>query len=161
MSYMKILVVYFSRTGNTKKIAESIAEELSCDIEEIVDTKNRSGALGFMRSGKDAMRKSLTKIKDVKCDLSAYDLAIIGTPVWAGRLSTPIRTFIHQYTDQLRRLAFFATHSGDDAQNAFTDMEEISGKKPICILSLTAKEVKKENYIQEVKKFVSDLKNTG
>ncbi|HHF09558.1 flavodoxin [Thermococci archaeon] len=161
MSCMKALVVYFSRTGNTKKIAESIAEELGCDIEEIVDTKNRSGALGFMRSGKDAMRKSLTKIKDVKCDPSEYDLAIIGTPVWARRLSTPVRTFIHQYTNQLSKVAFFATHRGDDAQNAFIDMEELCGKKPVTVMSFRDKEVKEENCIKKIREFISELKSVN
>lgn len=157
MPYMKALVVYFSRTGNTKKIAESIAEELGCDIEEIVDTKNRSGALGYMHSGKDAMRKSLTKIKDMKYDPSEYDLAIIGTPVWVGKLSTPVRTFIHQYTDQLSKVAFFATHSSDDAQNAFTDMEKLSEKKPVAVMSFGDKEVKEENCIKKIREFVSEL----
>jgi flavodoxin len=41
----KILVVYYSRTGMTKKLANSIANLLFADIEEIVDTKNRSGLM--------------------------------------------------------------------------------------------------------------------
>jgi flavodoxin len=43
---MKTLVVYYSRTGTTRKVAEAIAGILRCDIEEVVDTKKRSGILG-------------------------------------------------------------------------------------------------------------------
>ncbi|MEI6774938.1 MAG: hypothetical protein WCL18_09565 [bacterium] len=41
----KILVLYYSRTGITKKLATFIGDVLDADIEEIVDTKNRSGVM--------------------------------------------------------------------------------------------------------------------
>ena len=63
---MKALVVYFSRTGGTKKVAEAISNILSCDIEEIVDTKDRTGLLGYIRSGRQAMKKKLTAIKNTE-----------------------------------------------------------------------------------------------
>ncbi|MGZ7109578.1 MAG: flavodoxin family protein, partial [Methanobacterium sp.] len=61
---MKILVVFYSRTDNTRKVAEEIKNSLDCDIEEIIDTQNRSGPLGYMRSGRDASRGKLTILKD-------------------------------------------------------------------------------------------------
>ena len=45
---MKVLVVYYSRTGNTKFVAEAIAQSLEADIEEIKDGKNRMGVFGFL-----------------------------------------------------------------------------------------------------------------
>jgi menaquinone-dependent protoporphyrinogen IX oxidase len=81
--FMKILVVFYSRTDNTRKTAEEIASVLECDMEEIIDTKNRSGALGYIKSGKDASRRKLTVLKEIINDPSQYDLLIIGTPLWA------------------------------------------------------------------------------
>jgi flavodoxin len=157
-----MIVVYYSRTGNTKKVAETIADMLSCDIEEIIDTTKRSGPIGFIRSGYHAIRKTLTKIEELKADLSVYDLVIIGTPVWAQTVSTPVRTVIHQYKDSLAQVAFFSTHMGDDAQNAFAVMENICGKTPVDVLSIPSRNVKKGDYIEDVRKFVSDLRvNTG
>ncbi|MDY6965570.1 MAG: hypothetical protein SVM80_06305 [Halobacteriota archaeon] len=40
---MKSHLVYYSRTGTTKKVADAISDIINCDIEEIVDTKDRSG----------------------------------------------------------------------------------------------------------------------
>ena len=61
---MKSLVIFYSRTGNTKKVAENIANDLNCDIEEIFDTKNRAGSIGWLSAGKDANTKKLTTLKE-------------------------------------------------------------------------------------------------
>ena len=68
---MKMLVVFYSRTGNTRKVAEELEKVLECDMEEIIDTKNRSGSLGYLRSGRDAMNRKLTVLQDVINDPSA------------------------------------------------------------------------------------------
>ena len=57
---MKPLVVFYSRTGTTKKVGEALADLLQCDSEELIDTKKRKGPLGFLRSGRDATRNKLT-----------------------------------------------------------------------------------------------------
>ena len=75
---MKTLVVYYSRSGNTKKIAEEISSKLKCEIEEIVDSKNRKGMLGWIISAIDAHSK-LTTIGEIIKDPTKYDLIVIGT----------------------------------------------------------------------------------
>jgi len=105
---MRSLVVYNSRTGNTRKIAKELANALECDIEEIIDTKKRSGPLGYIRSGRDASSKKLTVLKDLINDPSQFDLLIIGTPLWAWHVSTPVRTNIHQNHTNFNKVAFFA-----------------------------------------------------
>ena len=54
---MKTLVVLYSRTGTTKKVGEEIAAALKADVEEIIDTKKRSGPIGYVQAGRDAMKK--------------------------------------------------------------------------------------------------------
>ena len=105
---MKILVVFYSRSGNTGRVAEEIRDNLECDIEEIIDTKNRSGILGYLRSGRDAGNRKLTVLKDIINDPSQYDLLIIGTPLWGGHVSTPVRTYIHENQANFKDVAFFA-----------------------------------------------------
>ena len=61
---MKALVVYYSRTGNTRAVAERIAQELGAEIEEVLDKKKRSGALGFLLGGKDATMGNKTEIAE-------------------------------------------------------------------------------------------------
>ncbi len=157
---MKTLVVYYSRTGHTKKVAEAIADALSCDKEEITDTQIRAGPIGFLRSGYQARRKSLIHINDLQKDVAEYDLVIIGTPVWAGTVSSPVRTFVHNYKDHLNKVAFFSTHGGDESQEEFNEMEAVCGKKPVSILSFSAKKVD-TGCIEDVDQFVTELKAHG
>ncbi|MBU7017822.1 MAG: NAD(P)H-dependent oxidoreductase [Theionarchaea archaeon] len=153
---MKALVIYYSRTGNTETVAEALAAALQCDKEAIIDTKKRSGPLGYVSSGRDAKQESLTVIEDIKRDVSEYDLVIIGTPVWAGRVSTPVRTFIHQHKN-LKRVAFFTTQGSEDPGEALKDMEALSGKTPVCVLSIRSNEVEKGDFDQKISQFVREL----
>lgn len=155
---MKILTVYYSRTGTTKKVAETISGFLRCDLDEILDTKKRSGVLGWLRSGRDAGSKKLTTIKEIKKHPSVYDLIIIGTPVWNNTMSTPIRTYITQYREHFKELAFFCTQAGSK-NAAIKDMEILCGKKPVESLELRRKEVETEEYVEKVKQFVAKISN--
>jgi len=153
----KALVVFYSRTGNTKKVAEEIAAVLKCDIEEIIDTKDRSGVSGYLASGKDAMKKKLTVIKEIKNDPAQYDLILLGTPVWAGKMSTPVRTYIVQNKEKIKNAAFFCTMGGSGDAKTFVDMEEATGKKPAATMTVLAGEIKKGEYKAKVDEFVKAL----
>jgi flavodoxin len=78
---MNALVTYYSRTGTTRKVAEKLASFLNCVSEEIHDTTNRKGILGWLSAGKDATSKKLTKLEKVNNDPASYDIVIIGIPI--------------------------------------------------------------------------------
>ena len=155
---MKALVVYYSRTGNTRKVAQAISNALKCDIEEIIDETNRKGIINWFLAGRDASRKRLTKIKDVLKDLSSYDTVIIGGPVWAWGLDVPLRTFLTQYKDQLKDVAFFCTEGGSGGENAFRSMEEILEKRPLATLIVRQSEVIRGKYPEKVSGFVDEIR---
>ncbi|MCM8759092.1 MAG: hypothetical protein NC906_04890 [Candidatus Omnitrophica bacterium] len=154
----KILVVYYSRTGTTKKIAQEIAEFLSCDIEEIIDQKNRSGIKGFMSGGKDAMKRELTEIKPIEKDPANYDIIIIGTPVWAANMAPAVRTYIMQNREKFKNVAFFCTTGGTGVEKTFIEMDVAAKKQPIATFSATTSEVKKNTY-QRFKEFIEKIKS--
>ncbi len=113
---MKCLVVYYSRTGKTRFVAENIATQLNADIEEIVDQKKRAGKLGWIMAGKDASRKSLTEISSATKLSKDYDLIVIGTPIWAWSPTPAVRTYIKQNSLSGKRVALFYTSDGDIKQ---------------------------------------------
>lgn len=158
ISIMKTLVVYYSRTGNTRKIAEELGNALECDVEEIIDTKNRSGVLGFIRAGRDAQQRKLTVLQDIKNDPGVYDLLIIGTPTWGGNMSTPIRTYMQENRAKFNSVAFFNTANGVQFDPVFMEMTDLSGLSPIATLGVRAKEVKGKSYQSKVQEFVEKIK---
>jgi flavodoxin len=154
---MKALVVFYSRTGATKQVGETLAESLNCDSEELIDTKKRSGPLGFLSAGKDAKAKKLTKLTDIKRDPALYDLVILGTPIWAGTLSSAARTYIANNKSKFKRVAFFCTHGSGESQQLFAEMEALCERRPVNILGLQEKEVKTGNYQGKIRQFVDGL----
>jgi flavodoxin len=152
---MKALVVYYSRTGNTKKVGQEIAKQLKSDIEQIEDVKSRLGPIGWLKSGREAIKNKLVEIKLTKKDPSKYDLAVIGTPVWAGTVSSPVRTYLSKH--KFKKIALFCTCSGQSGK-AFDAMERITGKKAIATLVIDEKEIKNGSYSKKVKEFVAKLK---
>ncbi len=153
---MKTLVVYYSRTGHTKKVAETIADLLDCDKEELIDTQGRSGLIGFVRSGRQALKKDMTILKDIKKDVSGYDLVIVGTPVWVLTMAAPVRAFLHDYRDQFKKVAFFCTYGGMGAERTFADMERIC-TSPVTVLKVRIIDLAMERYTKKVNTFVNEL----
>jgi len=113
---MKCLVVYYTRTGKTKFVAEAIATELGADLEEIVDLKKREGKLGWIMGGKDATQKKLTEIAPPKRVPAEYDLVVIGTPIWAWTLTPAIRTYLSKNDLSGKKVALFYTFDSDMKQ---------------------------------------------
>ena len=158
-SEMKALIVFYSRTGTTRKVAESISKALSCDLEEVFDTKNRAGPLSFITAGRDAAQKRLTVIRDPKMDPRVYDIIVIGTPVWAGTVSSPIRTYITQKREYFKRVAFFCTVGGTGTDKTLETMKDLCGKDPVASLWITTKQTKSEQYLKKTDEFVDKIRS--
>lgn len=154
---MKYLVSFYSRTGVTRKVAEAISSELGCDREEIFDTKNRSGAIGYAVACKDAVLKKSTEIKKPEKDLSLYDVLIIGTPVWALTMAPAVKAYIMENKDRFKHIAFFCTQGSAGSKMAFKDMQELCNEKPLALLEFTAKEAIKGGYTQKIKEFIGGI----
>ena len=152
---MKILIIFYSRTGTTKKVAENIAKILKADIEEIFDNKNRIGVLGYINAGKDASFKRLTSIKKLEKDSSKYDLLIIGTPIWAGNITPAVRTYISD--KKFNKVAFFITAGGGECKNALIELSELT-TNPLATLELSTKEVQNNESDIKILEFSKKIK---
>ena len=126
------LCVYYSRTGNTEKLMREIAQELKCELVKLDDGVDRAGLKGWLTSGKQAMARSLPPVKPFRTafPLDVYDLVIIGSPVWAGRCAAPVRSFLMQYGDSLRRTAYVITRSSDVRYEEVFDQMDMYVRSP-------------------------------
>jgi len=137
---MKILVVFYSRTGNTKKVAQEIARNLKANIDEVIDLKNRMGFLNLLISCKDVIFKKLTKIENKK-DPFKYSLVIIGAPIWVGTIAPAIRSYFIK--NKFKNVAFFCTSGSKRVKKGFKEMERLT-KKPVASLMIRKKEIIKK-----------------
>lgn len=147
---MKTLVVYYTKTGNSKFAAETIAAEVGADREEVVDLKNRKGRLAFLSAGRDAMRGKLTEIAETKRNPADYELIVIVQPVWAGSPTPAIRTYLKKNDLSGKKLALFfsdSSHKAVEKTKAILPSSTFVGE-----LALPAKEF--ENREEAQKKIV-------
>jgi len=91
---MKIAIVYYSRSGNTKKAAELIEKKLKernrdVDLIEVQAVKNP----GFLSAGFTASRQKDLALKTTGVDLRMYDTFLVGTPIWAGKPAPFLKPF--------------------------------------------------------------------
>lgn len=158
---MKVLVVYYSRTGTTRKLAQKLSAQLNADIEEIVDKKNRSGLIGWLYGGRDGMKRIPTEIDPIKNNPSDYDVVLIGGPLWGFKGIAPAsRTYLLQNKDKIKQVAFFMTRAGKSPSSpALDDLKEVYGKAVIATLDLRQKELESTEAAEEINSFVTMIKN--
>jgi multimeric flavodoxin WrbA len=130
---------------------------LRCDVEELVDKKSRKGLFGYLRSGREAMRKKLGEIEAVKKNPLLYDMIIIGTPIWASNMSSPVRTYLSNNKGKCKKVAFFCVMGGESFGKAFVEMGDAYGKKPVTLLDLRKGEVMKGEHIPKLKEFAKEI----
>jgi flavodoxin len=108
------LIVYYSRSGNTRKIADLIQQEVGGILHEIepetlypesydatVDQAKREIQAGY----KPALRSDLDSVE-------AYDTVFVGSPNWWNTIAPPVATFLSQHDLSGKRIVPFCTHGG-------------------------------------------------
>lgn len=159
MAIKKILVVYFSRTGHTQAIAAEISNKLGSDIQEIKAVKPYSaGFFGFQKALLDATFKRTPDINVIPTNLSKYDLVIIGSPVWGGSVSAPVRSFLEKHKTQVKDLAFFTTQGGSiNRDKILKQIFDACGKSSVGFMNLSEKDIKNEEYKKRIETFIKEL----
>lgn len=110
----KKIVIYFSYTGNTRKIAEKIKNDLDCDILEIKPKVPYSTDYQTVVDEEQRMEGSnhTPEINKINVNLDNYDTIILGTPVWWYTISPVVRTFLKNNDLTGKKIIPFATNAG-------------------------------------------------
>jgi flavodoxin len=158
MSQPKVLVVFYSRTGNTRKVGADIARALSCDTEEIRERHSRLGIRGYLRCGYEAWFARPVPIREPEHDPGAYDLVVVGTPIWNASLSSPVRAYMTQNKAKLPAVAFFITYGGSSRQRVLRQMQDVCGRAPVATLALRERDLARRE--PAVAEFVATLRRS-
>ncbi len=162
MAWNNILCIYYSRTGNTKKAMEEIAQALGAELASLDDSVDRSGWRGWLRSGMDAMRRSTRSVTyQTKFPLIDYRLVIVGTPVWAGRCSSVVRGFLKRHGRELRNASYVVTRGSEDKSEAvFNQMDLYTPCGHRTAVSLRPGSVGyafwQDDFLRQTKEFLRD-----
>jgi len=162
----KTLVVFHSASGNTKAVAAAIAEALSADLEEIREVHPRPAKIGgqglgnlinFLYSGFSASLGLPTQIHEAQHKAADYDLVVVGSPVYAGSLPAPARTYLKQYQSQFKEAAFFVTGEDPEKARALKQMGQVCGKVAKAAAAFKADKIRAGDFQARVQDFVARL----
>ena len=144
----KILVIFFSRTGSTRLVAEAIARASGADCEELRETRSRRGVLGWLRSGYEGTYRRSSETLPLERDVSAYDIVFVGSPTWNRALSSPVRGFLVKNRAALPQVALFATCQARGAEDVLEQMSSLLDRPPLAKLALRELDVKYSPAVQ-------------
>lgn len=129
----KILVVYFSRSGNTREIANQIHRIVGGDIVEL-QTVNPYPA-DYEEVKKQAKQEQGSgfrpKLKTAINNIGSYDLVFIGSPIWWSRLPPPVVTFLSEYDLSGKTIVPFCTHLGSGQGQTVSEISRLCPKSTL------------------------------
>lgn len=128
----KILVAYYSMSGNTTQIAKTIAQNTNADLHEIQPVAGTFP--DDMFAANDVFKQQLAdgQMPELASNLdnaADYDLILIGGPVWDVTVSSPVRTFISQLQGFKGQVADFSSAASDTGgyENDFKKLAQQAG----------------------------------
>lgn len=156
---MKTIVYYYSNKGSNRYLANKIAGDLKCEMEEI---KPRLNSHLLMLTGLNfGNRKLKTNVED-------YDRVILCGPIWMGKLIVPLKNFVKKNISKINKLIFVtscgSTFEGKDKKFGhnlvFKSLKKMTGEK--CVhceafpIGLILTEEQKKDPDAEMKYHLND-----
>ncbi len=129
----KILVAYFSHSGNSREIANQIHKSVGGDIFEIQSVKpypnDYDAVVKQAKQELDSGYKPTlkTKVENIK----SYDFVFIGYPNWWGTVPAPVRTFLSEYDFSEKTIVPFCTHEGSRLGRSVSDISKLCPKSTL------------------------------
>jgi len=119
-----VLIVYYSRTGKTRHVAERLAQLLEADLDRLTEKKSRSGSLGFLGATFDTLLKRRVELEHAP-DPRAYKLLVLGMPVWALRPPAPVRQYLRRVDLGGKVVCAFCTSDSSGGEGTFKSLNSL------------------------------------
>jgi flavodoxin len=153
----KVLIVFYSRTGTTGRLAAALAQRLDADVAEIRCTRYGHGFFGFLRAAYDSLRGNMPQVETSQRVTSNYDLVLLGSPIWTSRPAVPLRAFLAGAPDLPGRIGLFLTYGGQSPETAIRETVALLQSRLEASLALKADEIQGDRLAEAVDTFLEQL----
>jgi len=156
---MRAVVIYYSYSGNTKSVADILAEYLKQKYEvKVLRLEAIDESTSFFRRAIRALFHKKAKVSSINFDLSNYDLICLGTPVWAFAPAPAMNTYLNKcFGLEGKPVVLFTTYgSGAGVDKCFKYMQGILSKKDVEVFSKFSIQQFKVNDREFVTKVIAD-----
>lgn len=154
----KILVAYFSATGNTAEVAQKLATAINADLFEIIpeqpytsddlNWQNNQSRTSIEMGDKNSRPQIASKIEDI----SQYNIVFVGSPIWWGREPSIMDTFIESYDFAGKTVIPFATSGSSDIGDYGANLQALAPDAKV----LTGKRFPTDVSVQELKDWADE-----
>lgn len=119
-----VLIVYYTRTGNSRKLAEEISIKLHGVKDQIISEVKYKGISGFIKGGFRTIRK---KEDDIKYEENPedYKVVVVISPIWASSIPPAVRRYIKTNIDKMKYYAFIIDGSLKENLKAYKNFSEV------------------------------------
>ncbi|MCL2045355.1 MAG: hypothetical protein FWG88_03105 [Oscillospiraceae bacterium] len=124
---MNTLVVYYSKTGNTEKVAKAIIEKKNCDF-DILEYDDK------------------TKKMSSKLDPALYEHIILLSPIWAFSLAEPMKQYILKHNAAIKQYDLVVTCGGIGLRGCIKNCLSSIGFPPRNAMKFRSKQVKSGDF---------------
>jgi flavodoxin len=159
MAMSNILVVVYSYSGASRRVAELVCSQQDWPMAEIADAKPRSGVMGSLRCLLESLFRLRPAIRYEGPPPRDFDAVVLVSPIWALQLAGPMRSFVARRRDHLPDVAVVSVMGGQGAPNAVAEIAKLTGRSPILSTALTTREVDDGSFAARLEGFGAALKS--
>ena len=129
----KILVIYFSETGNTQKLAKLISDKVGGDFIRIETEKVYPTDYNELvdDAKKEKENDDRPKLKELNINLDDYDTIFIGYPIWWYQMPMAMYTLFDNYDFADKTIIPFNTHEGSGSSGTYEDIQKLEPKAKV------------------------------
>ena len=143
---MKAIILYYSRSGITEKLAKRIKNELDCDILKVeVEDTYGNYLSSCVRVIKENLSKTPPKVSTGIPNLDTYNIVLLGYPVWAQDVPSFFAEFVERCDLQGKTVVPFATFGGTGISWTMKTIKRICPESNVT-LPFNYGLVKKDNF---------------
>lgn len=150
---MKAAVIYYSKSGTTRKIADAVAAKFHADVFPVEPVKPYGGFVSsVIRAMKEIQARKPAELKTQPGDFTAYDVIFVGFPVWAGTVPTFEQVYLRDSKFGEQVVIPFATANGTGRDTALATINRLFPRAKVChyFFSSKAKEGDVNAWLKEV-----------
>ena len=155
-------IVFYSRSGHSKRLAQRLGDVLDGTLVEISAPAYQSRVFGYARAGYDSLRQCDMPAPQPLPPVAEFDRLVVCGPVWTSYPAVPVRTFLRLGQQVPKTIALFLT-PGDHspAQKAFAAAQTDLGRPFAAMGSLPNAAEATEQEGRIIAAFLADLESAG
>ena len=159
---MKVAVVFYSFSDNTKKACLFLKDKLPGKEIELINLKLQKKETSFIKQCHQAFTKKTPELLETNYNLEGYDFLIFSSPVWAFTFAPALRTYLEKAIGIVgKKTACFLTYgSGAGKQKALNELVNILKNKDARILfskNISGAKTKNSSYLIENLKYLLEM----